>query len=309
MVVAVAADSFLTGMNPLSQNISLFLTQMVIIVCTSRIVRLFLQYLNQPAVISEVVGGIILGPSALSSFPAFKNTIFPATSLPLLKLVADIGLILYLFMVGTELDLVKVAKEFKQSAAISLAGIFLPFASGVGVAKLVYDLYGDSSVPFSSFVVFCGVAMSITAFPVLARILTERKLLGTSVGNKTLAAAATDDAMAWSLLVLVVALINNPSQSIYALYVFLITAIWGILLAFTARPLFVYLINHSEAENGATQFNVFVVFMTMAISAFFTQAVGIDAIFGAFLVGLITPHDKGFAIAMTEKIEDLVLME
>ncbi|KAJ3308555.1 K(+)/H(+) antiporter [Boothiomyces sp. JEL0838] len=308
MVVAVASNSFLTGMNPLTQNISLFLTQMVIIVCTSRVVRIFLQYLNQPSVIAEVVGGIILGPSALSSFPAFKNTIFPATSLPLLKLVADIGLMLYLFMVGMELDLGKVAKEFKQSAAISLAGIFLPFASGVGVAKLVYDLYGDSSVPFSSFVVFCGVAMSITAFPVLARILTERKLLGTSVGNKTLAAAATDDAMAWSLLVLVVALINNPSQSIYALYVFLITVAWGILLAFTARPLFVYLINNSEAENGATQFNVFVVFMTMAISAFFTQAVGIDSIFGAFLVGLITPHDRGFTIAMTEKIEDLVLI-
>ncbi|KAJ3267675.1 K(+)/H(+) antiporter, partial [Terramyces sp. JEL0728] len=95
---------------------------------------------------------------------------------------------------------------------------------------------------------------------------------------------------------------------INALYVFLITVAWGIFLAFTARPLFVYLINNSEAENGATQFNVFIVFMVMSISAFFTQAVGIDAIFGAFLVGLITPHDKGFAIAMTEKIEDLVLI-
>ncbi|KAJ3268473.1 K(+)/H(+) antiporter, partial [Terramyces sp. JEL0728] len=175
---------------------------MVIIVVTSRIVRIFLQYLNQPAVISEVVGGIILGPSALSSYPAFKNTIFPASSLPLLKLVADIGLILYLFMVGMELDLGKVAKEFKQSAAISLAGILLPFGAGIAVSKLVYDLYGDPSVPFSSFIVFCGVAVSITAFPVLARILTERKLLGTSVGNSTLAAAATDDAVAWSLLVL-----------------------------------------------------------------------------------------------------------
>ncbi|KAJ3271213.1 K(+)/H(+) antiporter [Terramyces sp. JEL0728] len=211
-------------------------------------------------------------------------------------------------MIGMELDPVKVAKEFRQSAAISLAGIILPFGLGVGVAKLVYDLYGDPSVPFTSFVVFCGVAMSITAFPVLARILTERKLLGTPVGNATLAAAASDDAIAWSLLVLVVALINNPSQAINALWVFLLVVAWGILLAFTARPLFVYLINNSEAENGATQFNVFVVFMVMSISAFFTQAAGVDAIFGAFLVGLITPHDKGFAIAMTEKIEDLVLI-
>ncbi|KAJ3319156.1 K(+)/H(+) antiporter [Boothiomyces sp. JEL0866] len=308
MVQSVASDSFLTGMNPLSQNISLFLTQMVIIVCTARIIKIFLQYLNQPSVISEVVGGIILGPTALSSIPEFQNAVFPTSSLPLLKLVADIGLILYLFMIGMELDPVKVAKEFKQSAAISLAGIVLPFGTGVGVAKLVYDLYGDHSVPFTSFVVFCGVAMSITAFPVLARILTERKLLGTSVGNATLAAAASDDAIAWSLLVLVVALINNPAEAINALWVFLLVVAWGIFLAFTARPLFVYLINASESENGATQFNVFVVFITMAISAFFTQAAGVDAIFGAFLVGLMVPHDKGFAIAMTEKIEDLVLI-
>ncbi|KAJ3267842.1 K(+)/H(+) antiporter, partial [Terramyces sp. JEL0728] len=123
---------------------------MVIIVCTARIIKVFLQYLHQPAVISEVVGGIILGPSALSSIPSFKNTIFPDSSLSSLKLVADIGLILYLFMIGMELDPVKVAKEFRQSAAISLAGIILPFGLGVGVAKLVYDLYGDPSVPFTS---------------------------------------------------------------------------------------------------------------------------------------------------------------
>lgn len=153
---------------------------------------------------------------------------------------------------------------------------------------------------------FCGVAMSITAFPVLARILTEQKLLGTDVGQITLAAAGTDDAIAWCLLILVVALINNPAHAINAFYVFLITLAFAAFLWLAVRPVMIYLIKRSDSDNGADQFNVFFVFLCMCVAAFFTQAVGVDTIFGAFLVGLITPHDNGFSIAMTEKIEDLV---
>ena len=148
--------------------------------------------------------------------------------------------------------------------------------------------------------------MSITAFPVLARILAELKLFSTVVGQYTIAAAASDDAVAWTLLVLVVALINNPTKSINALYVFLIVIGFALFLWFLMRPMFQILVRRSKSESGASQFNVFVVLSCMVMSAWFTQAVGVHSIFGGFMIGLIVPHEKGFAIAMTEKIEDLV---
>lgn len=264
---SVTTGSVLEGADPLHENINLFLLQLAIIICLARCLGFLLSYLRQPSVIAEVVGGIILGPTVLGRIPGFTSTVFPKESLPRLKLVADVGLILYLFLVGIELDPVKIMKDFKKSAAISVAGIVLPFGLGIGVSQLIYSNYIDSSVSFTSFAVFSGVAMSITAFPVLARILTERKLLTTSVGQATIAAAASDDAIAWCLLILVVALINNPAKSISALYVFLIVIAYGVVLWFTIRPVIAYLIQNSRSETGATQFNVFFVFLSMIISA------------------------------------------
>jgi Kef-type K+ transport system membrane component KefB len=125
--------------------------------------------------------------------------------------------------------------------------------------------------------------MSITAFPVLARIMTEQKLLNTDVGQMTLAAAGTDDAIAWCLLILVVALINNPSQAVNALYVFLIIIAFGAFLWFAVRPIILWLVERSDHDSGADQFNVFVVFVIMCLAAFFTGAAGVETIFGAFL--------------------------
>ncbi|KAH6561777.1 hypothetical protein BASA62_009607 [Batrachochytrium salamandrivorans] len=147
--------SFLGGTNPLTDNLALFLLQVVIIISISRLVAIPLHYLRQPTVISEVIGGIILGPSVLSRFPAFKSNVFP-------NCCCQLGLVLFLFLVGLELDPTKLASQFKKSAAISLAGITLPFAAGVGVSKIIYDRYADHNVQFTSFFVFCGVAMSIT---------------------------------------------------------------------------------------------------------------------------------------------------
>ncbi|KAI8916315.1 Cation/H+ exchanger, partial [Gorgonomyces haynaldii] len=304
----VSSGSFIDGDNPLSDNLSLFLIQLLIIITLSRVLAAGLQYLRQPPVIAEVIGGLILGPTALSSIPAFKDNVFPPASLPRLKLVADFGLVLYLFLVGMELDPVKVMKDFKKSASVSIAGIVMPFGLGVAVSKLIYDLYGDPKVPFTSFFVFCGVAMSITAFPVLARILASRKLMNTTVGQATLASAATDDAIAWCLLVLVVALINNPNNSINALYVFLIVVAYGIFLWVAIRPFLQWLVARSSKESGVSQLNVTILFLMLCASAWFTQAVGVHAIFGGFLMGLITPHEHGFAIAITEKLEDLVMI-
>ncbi|KAI9015021.1 Sodium/hydrogen exchanger family-domain-containing protein [Gaertneriomyces semiglobifer] len=300
--------TFLAGTNPLAEPIGLFLVQILLIVVLSRVLAIGLGYLKQPRVIAEVIGGILLGPSLCSRSQAFKDNVFPKESLPRLSLIANFSLILFLFLVGIELDPTTVFKKFRQSAAISLTGIALPFAVGVGVSHLIYENLADQNVPFTSFFVFLGVAMSITAFPVLARILTETKLIQTSVGQITLASAAVDDGIAWCLLILVVALINNPSNSVQALYVFLVVIAWGLFLWFAIRPILMSLVNRSAGSDSISHLSVLVTFIVILVSSFFTQAAGVHAIFGAFLAGLITPHDHGFAIKLTEKIEDLVTM-
>ncbi|KAJ3068791.1 K(+)/H(+) antiporter [Podochytrium sp. JEL0797] len=262
---------------------------------------------------AEILGGLVLGASCLSRIPAFKDALFPAESLLLLKLVADLGLIFYLFLVGLELDPVSLMKTFKKSASISMAGIALPFVLGAGASKVIYNNFADPNVPFTSFMLFSGIAMSITAFPVLARILTERKMLHTPVGESAIAAAAVDDFMAWTLLVLVVALINNSGGSsggsyVTAVYVFLCVVAYTIFLWFIIRPLLSRLVHMAADREHLNQLLYFVVFTAVLFSSWFTEVIGVQAIFGAFLVGVIMPHDHGFAHKVASKIEDLVIV-
>ncbi|KAJ3043703.1 K(+)/H(+) antiporter [Rhizophlyctis rosea] len=305
--MAVAAGTFIAGENPLTDQLTLFLLQVIIIVTLTRFLAFLLDFIRQPRVIAEVIGGILLGPSALSRWGAFKDNVFPAASLPKLNLIANFALIFFLYIVGCEIDPSKLGKKFRQSASISLVGIILPFAIGTGVSKIIYDAYGDPNVPFYSFLVFCGVAMSITAFPVLARILTELKLMKVVVGQTTLSAAAVDDATAWTLLILVVALINNPANGVQAIYVFLVVVAWGLLMWFAARPVLTWMVRQKNTdENGVSPRTLLAVFLLICISAWFTQAAGVHAIFGGFLAGLVTPHDRGFSLKIQEKIEEFV---
>ncbi|KNC97065.1 uncharacterized protein SPPG_07462 [Spizellomyces punctatus DAOM BR117] len=302
----MAEGSILSGKNPLTDPVALFLLQALIIIVLSRLLAILLGYVRQPRVIAEVIGGILLGPSVLSRSAAFKENVFPTSSIPRLSLIANFALIFFLFLVGLELDPRTLMKKAKQSAFISISGIAVPFAVGVGVSKAIYDTLADKTVPFYSFFVFCGVAMSITAFPVLARILTELKLLQTTVGQVTLASAAVDDGVAWCLLILVVALINNPSDSVTAVYVFLLVVAWGLFLVIAVRPLLAYIVRRGADNDHISHLSVLATFIVILGSSWFTQAAGVHAIFGGFLAGLITPHDHGFAIKLTEKIEDFV---
>lgn len=153
-------------------------------------------------VIAEVIGGVILGPTVMGRIPHFSNTIFPATSLPYLNLTATVGLVLFLFLTALEVDVRIIKRNAKSSISISLAGILLPFGMGAGIAVPIYHNYVDQHVKFGYFLLFTGVAMSITAFPVLCRILTELKLLDTNVGITVLSAGVGNDVVGWILLAL-----------------------------------------------------------------------------------------------------------
>uniref|UniRef100_A0A914PII9 Cation/H+ exchanger domain-containing protein n=1 Tax=Panagrolaimus davidi TaxID=227884 RepID=A0A914PII9_9BILA len=180
-------------------------------------------FLVQPRVIAEIIGGICLGPSILGQIPGFTQTIFPKHSLGNLSLVASFGLVLYMFLMGLELDTGILLKGVKRVSIISLAGIILPGLLGSAVSYGMYEYLMEPErqqlTPFPSFLLFTFVAMAITAFPVLARILTEKKLLGTTVGLMTISAAAIDDICAWTLLALSISVINagDPFTAAYVL--------------------------------------------------------------------------------------------
>ncbi|KAJ1929479.1 K(+)/H(+) antiporter, partial [Tieghemiomyces parasiticus] len=257
--MTAGAKSIFSGSNPIAvpspiptgyDGTALFIVQAAIIICFCRLLNVGMSRIRQPMVIAEVIGGILLGPSVMGRIPNFSSTIFPPPSLPFLGLVANVGLVFFLFMVGLELDIRSLKKNIHRSFIISLAGMALPFGSGIGVSYALYQLLGtDHDVPFSSFLLFLGVAMAITAFPVLARILTELKLLRTFVGSITLSAAAIDDVTSWCLLALVVAIVNAGS-GIIILWVILCTIGFVLLMLLVGRPLmYKFLVYTNSFEN------------------------------------------------------------
>lgn len=309
---AAHADSVIAGVDPLefstANPLRLFIIQATIIIAFARVLAYGLAKLKQPTVIAEVIGGIILGPTVMGRIPHFSEHVFPLQSLPYLNLVSSLGLTLFLFLVGLEVDLRVMRKTIKVSGAISFVGLAVPFAAGAGLAKGIYDNFVNQQViSFGHFALFVGVATSITAFPVLARILTETKLLYTQVGVTTLAAGVGNDVVGWILLALTVALVN-ASSGLIALYALLCTLAWTLVLFLAIRPAFVWLARRTGSldSGGPTQLMITVTLLLVLLSAWITDIIGVHAIFGAFLVGLMVPHEGGLAVAFTEKIEDLV---
>ena len=265
--------------------------------------------MHQPRVIAEVVGGIILGPTAFGRIPGFSNAIFPTPSLSYLNLVSTIGLVLFLFLVGLEVDVSVMRKNGRNSAIISAAGMCLPFGLGAAVAVPVYHNFVDPKTTFGHFLLFVGVAMSITAFPVLCRILTSTKLLDTRVGVIVLAAGVGNDVVGWVLLALTLALVNSAAGQT-AVYVLLCAVAWALLLLFPIKWGFRRMARRTGSIDQGTPTPLMMVLTLLVVfaSAFITDIIGVHPIFGGFIAGLIIPHEGGFAIALVEKIDDLVSM-
>ncbi|KAI9779625.1 MAG: K(+)/H(+) antiporter [Geoglossum umbratile] len=304
----------LEGANPSKYNatnpLTLFIIQASIIIIFCRLLHFPLSKIRQPRVIAEVIGGILLGPSVMGRIPGFKDAIFPTASMPILSMAANLGLVLFLFLVGLEVNLRLFVTNWRVALSVGLAGMIVPFALGCAIAVGLYHQFSDEpgivSVSFGVFMLFVGVAMAITAFPVLCRILTELKLLGTDVGVVVLAAGVGNDVAGWILLALCVALVNAGS-GLTALWVLLVCAGYVLFLVYAVRPCFLwFLMRTGSIQNGPTQSVVGITLLMVLGSAFFTNVIGVHAIFGGFLIGLICPHDGGFAIKLTEKIEDLV---
>ncbi|KAF8799460.1 hypothetical protein BYT27DRAFT_7201515 [Phlegmacium glaucopus] len=307
---ATEQGGLLSGKDPSAFNpadpLRLWIIQVGIIVCTASLLSLVLRKIRQPKVIAEVLGGILLGPTAFGRIPGFTQHIFPLESRPYLSLVANIGLCLFLFLVGLEIDSGIIKRNARLSATVALAGMILPFGIGAGLSKALYKEFIDPNIKFTHFMLFTGVAYSITAFPVLCRILTELKLLDTTVGIVVLSAGVGNDIVGWTLLALSVALVNAGS-GLTALYILLTCIGWTVFLLLPVKLALKWLARKTGSiETGPSVFFMTVTMMVLFGSAFFTDVIGVHAIFGAFLTGLIVPREGGLAIAMTEKLEDMV---
>ena len=250
-------------------------------------------------------GGILLGPSAFGRNTKYITSIFPTQSVIILEVFADMGLLFFLFMVGLELDLKQIRKTGGHALAIAAAGISLPFVAGVGVSFVLHNTIATEG-KFAPFLVFMGVAMSITAFPVLARILAERKLLTTEVGQLAMSAAAVNDVVAWVLLALAVALSGSSKSPAIVAWVLLCGIAFTVVMFVVIQPFMVWVAGRSPENEPVKEVVVALTLGGVLVAGFCTDAIGIHSIFGAFLFGLVIPKEGHFAGALVEKLEDFV---
>ncbi|MCY1040619.1 cation:proton antiporter [Corallococcus sp. bb12-1] len=285
------------------------LVQLIVIIGLSRLIGRGARWLGQPLVIAEVVAGIALGPSLLGLIsPGTLQWLFPADSMPFLKMLAEVGLVLFMFLIGLELDPKLLKGRGHASVVISHSSIIVPFGLGaVAGALWLYKSLSDPSVPFSSFVLFMGVSMSITAFPVLARILTERGLMQSKLGAIAIACAAVDDVTAWCLLAFVVSLVRASSLAQAGMTTLFAVLYIGFMLVLV-RPFLARLGARVASREGLTQNVVAVTLLLLLASAWTTERIGIHALFGAFLFGAVIPKEGGLATALAEKLEDVTVV-
>ena len=283
-----------------------FLLEAGAIVVLSRLLGVLARRFGQPMVVAEIAAGILLGPSFLGWVaPGVSRALFPQSAMSLLGLTSQIGLALFMFLIGLELDPKLLRGRMRSSVAISYSSILLPFALGALLALHVKDTLKPANVSMLAFVLFMGAAMSITAFPVLARILAERRLLRTRVGTVAIACAAVDDVTAWWMLAFVVSVARASSVASALVTVALAVAYIGAMLL-GVHPLLTRLAGRTRI--GLSQNFVAAVLVGVLASSLITEAIGIHALFGAFLFGAVFPKQGSLASALAEKVEDIIVV-
>lgn len=292
----------------LEHPLALLLAQIISIILVAKLFGWICTKIGQPSVVGEMVAGIVLGPSLLGLyFPEFSGMLFPRQSLGNLQFLSQIGLILFMFVIGMELDLKVLRKQTHDAVVISHASIIIPFALGMGLAYFIYRSFAPESVQFLSFGLFMGIAMSITAFPVLARIVQERGITKTRLGTIVLTCAAADDITAWCILAAVIAIVKAGSVG-SALFTICLALGYVLVMVKIVRPFLGRIGNIYNSKESLTKPIVAIFFLTLIFSAYVTEVIGIHALFGAFMAGAIMPENMRFRNLFIEKIEDVALV-
>lgn len=291
--------------NNLQHPLSILLAQIITIVLVARLFGWICRKIGQPSVVGEIIAGIILGPSfAGMYFPEFSGLLFPTESLGNLQFLSQIGLIFFMFVIGMELDLKALRNKAHDAVIISHASIIIPFALGLGLAYFIYSSFAPAGVEFTSFGLFMGIAMSITAFPVLARIVQERGMHKTKLGTIVITCAAADDITAWCILAAVIAIVKAGSF-VSSLYVIGMAAAYVILMLNVVKPFLKRVGDINATREKLNKPVVAIFFLTLLLSSYVSELIGIHALFGAFIAGAVMPENNKFRNIFIEKVEDV----
>lgn len=288
--------------------LAILLAQIIAIIFVARLFSWLFKKIGQPSVIGEIIAGIVLGPSLLGLyFPEYSMALFPKESLGNLQFLSQIGLILFMFVIGMELDLKVLKNKAHEAVVISHASIVIPFALGIGLAYFLYDKFAPDGIQFLAFSLFLGIAMSITAFPVLARIVQERGLTRSKLGTIVITCAAADDITAWCILAVVIAIVKAGSV-VSAFYIILAAVLYVLFMLKLVRPFLKRIGDLYSHQQNINKSVVAIFLLTLIISSYLTEIIGIHALFGAFMAGAIMPDSTKFRKIFIDKVEDLSLI-
>jgi len=302
--VPVAAPASPTGVlwENFRTSLSILLTQIIVILIIAGLFRRLFRAIHQPPVMGEMIAGIVLGPSVLGFiYPDALTFLFPASSLETLRLLSQIGVVLFMFIVGMELNVQHLREKGSAAVMISHASIIVPFLLGSALSLFLYRDFAPAGTSFNAFALFIGVAMSITAFPVLARILEDRNLTQTTLGSIALTCAAVDDVTAWCILALVIALVKSTGLGSSALTIGL-TLVFAVVMILLVRPQLARVIKEPDSQQHRRRLIPIILAFVLGC-ALITETIGIHALFGAFIAGVVMPPSTEFRIFLKDKLE------
>ena len=269
---------------------SQILLQLIVILLVVQAFGYLCSFIGQPRVIGEILAGLALGPTLLGAvLPRVEATVFPSSVLPTLQTLGDIGLVLYMFSLGTHIDTHTMLRQSRKATVVSLSGILLPLGMGGIFAFFLYPEFAGPKANLVSFMLLVGTAMAITAFPVLARLLGERHMLRTSIGTLALTCAAIDDVIGWCLLAFVIALMNAAGLGSVAITIGLLALFVGVMLG-VVRPLLLL----AERSIQSKPLLMALTVVLLLLFAYVTNAMGIHPVFGAFMMGIVLPRRTAF---------------
>jgi Kef-type K+ transport system membrane component KefB len=289
----------------LRSGITVLLLQIIVIIIASRLFGSLFFMLGQPAVIGEIIAGILLGPSLLGLLsPLTMSFLFPDKSMDTLRLLSQIGVIIFMFTVGMELNAQHLREKAQAALLISHASIVVPFFLGVALSLVIYRIFAPPGISFIAFALFIGIALSITAFPVLARILKERGLSKSYIGTTAITCAAVDDVTAWCLLAIVVAVSKADGWAASLAPIILSLIFIGVMI-FLIKPQMDRVFDSRVKDERRSKAIVAGVLAFAFACAWFTEVIGIHALFGGFLAGVVMPSAAGFRTFLRERLETL----
>ncbi|NDV79406.1 cation:proton antiporter [Dysgonomonas sp. 511] len=302
-------ESFLVQLaGDVAEPMAILLLQIVVILLAVRLFGWICQKIGQPTVVGEILAGVILGPSLLGYyFPGVSAFLFPEYSLETIEFLSQIGLILFMFIVGLELNLKTLKNKANEALIISHTSIVVAFALGMVVAYQLFGTFTYEETPFLPFALFMGIAMSIAAFPVMARIVHEREMNKTPLGAMIITCAAIDDITAWCLLAAVIAIVKAGSVA-SALYTILLAVAYVLIMFKVVRPFLKRVVEMQSSSRIISKSAIGIFFFVLFLSSYATEVIGIHALVGAFLAGVIMPPSHNFRNLFTEKIEDISLV-